>query len=97
MPFPAGWPPDNSLASVKSGRFYQTGTGTANFSDNGYLYGRVNGNLFITNSGAALLEFSFDGTVVHGSVPAGTTRLYRDRYEAGIAVRGVTTFVIEAW
>jgi hypothetical protein len=54
----------------------------------------------IVNTGANDLEFSFDGTNVHGLVPAGTIREYRDRREAAIAVRGVggnTTFVLEAW
>jgi len=51
----------------------------------------------ITNAGAALLEFSFDGVNVHGAVPAGARHVFGDRHEAGIAVRGVAAFVIEAW
>jgi hypothetical protein len=51
----------------------------------------------ISNTGAAALEFSFDGTNVHGSVPAGEIREYTSRIEAGVAVRGLTDFEIEAW
>lgn len=51
----------------------------------------------ITNLGGAPLYFSFDGTNVHGVVPANTTETYWDRYEAGIALRGSTQFVVEAW
>jgi hypothetical protein len=54
----------------------------------------------ITNTGANDLEFSFDGTNVHGIVLAGQSADFSNRREAAIAVRGVggnTTFVIEAW
>lgn len=37
MPFPVGWPPRPST-SVRSIRFYATGTSTAAFADNGYLF-----------------------------------------------------------
>lgn len=44
------------------------------------------------------VEISFDGVNVHGIIPAGTTHTYRNRYEAGIALRGVgATFTVEAW
>jgi hypothetical protein len=47
---------------------------------------------------AAVVEISFDGINVHGSVPSGQTRQYSGRKEAGIAVRGTgATFAIEAW
>lgn len=55
----------------------------------------------ITNEDGTIdLEFSFDGTNVHGVVPAGTTKKMRPRAEAGIAVRSSTAgaaFRIEAW
>jgi len=55
----------------------------------------------IYNVGAGVLEFSFDGTNVHGQVLAGERRLFRMRYEAGIALRGVAAatpvFQVEAW
>jgi hypothetical protein len=57
-------------------------------------------SILIDNTGAHDLEFSFDGTNVHGIVLAGASKTYLDRCEAGIAVRGVggsTTYVIEAW
>lgn len=44
------------------------------------------------------LEYSFDGTNVHGRVTAGTTVIYEVRREAGIAVRGAgAVYRIEAW
>jgi hypothetical protein len=147
MPFPDGWPPriGSGRASI---RFYQTGTATANFEDNSYLF--VDGAganpytplpvvnpgddasrfptpaatvvptvpagtgqndpdspkpmiwstiLRVTNTGGNPLEFSFDGTNVHGEVPAGEYRDYSSRVEAGIAIRSAlgATFVIEAW
>lgn len=53
--------------------------------------------ILVRAEGAAL-EFSFDGVNVHGRLASGQERIYRDRYEAGIAVRGVgATFYIEAW
>ncbi len=55
----------------------------------------------IANTGAADLEFSFDGTNVHGWVKAGTSVTYWDRFEAGICLRvsggASTTYVVEAW
>jgi hypothetical protein len=55
----------------------------------------------IYNKGAGELQFSFDGTNIHGSVQATERRLFRMRYEAGISIRGVggstPDFEIEAW
>lgn len=55
----------------------------------------------IKNAGAGALLFSFDGDNDHGLVAANETREFRDRYEAGIAIKGVggatPTFTIEAW
>jgi len=45
-------------------------------------------NIIVHNDGTTDLEVSFDGTNVHGIVPAGEERNYYDRREAGIAVRG---------
>lgn len=57
----------------------------------------------IVATGTFPIEFSFDGTNVHGSVFAvvapGMERIM-DRQEAGIAVRGVggtPSFIVEAW
>jgi hypothetical protein len=61
------------------------------------------GTIRITNKGSNTLYFSFDGENDHGEVPPAsttpTTRLYRYRHEAGIAVKGTAadTFVVEAW
>lgn len=56
-------------------------------------------NIRICNDGGAALEYSFDGTNVHGKILATDAPvIYRARYEAGIAVRGNgATFRIEAW
>jgi hypothetical protein len=59
------------------------------------------GNIRLCNDGSGELEYSFDGTNVHGRLKSGEIFMYRNRYEAGIAVRGVSTatptFRIEAW
>lgn len=62
------------------------------------------GTIKITNKGANILYFSFDGENDHGEVqPASggvpTEAIYRNRHEAGIAVKGTAAddFVIEAW
>jgi hypothetical protein len=53
----------------------------------------------ICNDGGGDLEYSFDGTNVAGKVTATDVEvIYRDRYEAGICVRGAgAAFRIEAW
>jgi len=56
----------------------------------------------ITSVSGGDIEFSFDGTNVHGRVKDGTTEIYYDRHEAGIAVRaaggvGTPVFEVEAW
>ena len=159
MPFPAGWPP-RKPSNVRTLRFRQTGTTSANWDDNAYLFA-AGGNadagtanpftatpyirpgdtttvvnvttpmgggrqaadafplsstgtsvpmvwsttIYIRNTGASPLEFSFSAddngdNEIHGVVPANTTREFRDRIEAGIALRtpgGTTTFEVEAW
>jgi hypothetical protein len=151
MAFPAGWPP-RPAEGRRSFRFYVTGTATANFSDNAYLFidgagantitplpyvapgsnapvsigtqptgtGQdvhdanilaSSGNQAVPKSmiwcqtirlcnddGANYLEYSFDGTNVHGKLLKSEQVLYRVRFEAGISVRGTTNaFRIEAW
>jgi hypothetical protein len=55
----------------------------------------------IVNIGAGDLEISFDGTNIHGYVKENAEVIYKDRYEAGIALRGVggatPTYRVEAW
>jgi len=56
----------------------------------------------ITNKGTTILYYSFDGENDHGEIQPGTapiTAVFRNRYEAGIAVKGggVGGFAIEAW
>jgi hypothetical protein len=158
MPLPTGWPP-RVATSIRSIRVYLTGTATAAFADNAFLFSQAtSANTFIptpyvppgqesavpgwtptvvpappfgggagtpgefntdprlnppipppptpmiwsksikiTNSGGAILFFSFDGVNIHGQVAANSVFWYWDRYEAGIALQGSTAFVIEAW
>lgn len=49
------------------------------------------------DSGANPLEYSFDGTNVHGKLLANEQVIYRNRFESGIAVRGNGVFRVEAW
>lgn len=99
--FPAPYPTNR-----RSIRFYATGTATANFDDRKYAFsipgtspaeqGWSNG--IIVRATVADLEISFDGTNVHGKVPSGSSYFYWNRYEGGIAVRGLASeFTIEAW
>jgi hypothetical protein len=48
------------------------------------------GTIWIMNTGTGILQFSFDGINVHGEVPPAPyhQRVFRNRYEAGIALRG---------
>jgi hypothetical protein len=165
--FPAsGWPP-RPASSSRSIRFFKTGTTTANWSDNAFLFiDTVGANTYIPtpvlapgslavvavgvrnsvgvagaagspmgagqssldvlpgetgqmkaliwsnsirvcNDGAGVVEFSFaapdDGsTLVHGSLKAGEQVIYRQRIEAGIALRFPSgssggVYRVEAW
>lgn len=55
----------------------------------------------VWNDGAAAIEISFDGATVHGEVAAGKEWICRNRYEAGISLRGkafaLVAFRVEAW
>jgi hypothetical protein len=53
--------------------------------------------ILVNNDGAADLEVSFDGINVHGLLQPSEEKVYRGRREAGISVRGVTDYRIEAW
>lgn len=147
MAFPTPWPP-RPPSGVRSIRFFVSGTSTANFADNAFLFidgaaGSANpftpgpptstssgvtnnpltptgtgsqgvvsqltsperpliwsGNIRICNDSTGDLQVSFDGVNVHGVIKAAEVFMYRNRYEAGISVRGVggtPTFRIEAW
>jgi len=66
---------------------------------------RFAGTIVIYNDSAIPadgIEFSFDGVNVHGVVFAGEKLVYRERHEAGIAIRtlgvgGACSVRIEAW
>lgn len=95
-------------SNLKSLRFYQTGALTANFVDRKWAFERPDPatpsvaeqgwsySIRITVTGGDL-EFSFDGTNVHGKVLSGQSCVYEKRHEGGIAVRGTGTFYVEAW
>ena len=63
------------------------------------LTGWSHGIRICNDDGAAIaLEYSFDGTNVHGKLLAGEKVVYYPRHEAGISVRGAgAVFRIEAW
>lgn len=171
MAFPTGWPP-RAASGRRSIRFYRTGTATANYDSNAFLFGddigantiaptpyvapgavtpvhvggvaydtaatppvygsgsptgggqipqdaapREHANapytqegspkpmlwantIVVRNKGAGNLLVSFDGTNDHARVNASEVREFRNRYEAGIAVKGdgaTPDFEIEAW
>jgi hypothetical protein len=55
-------------------------------------------NIRIVNTGGAnVIEYSFDGVNVHGVVAVSSEVILTYRYESGIALRGVTTYRVEAW
>lgn len=95
-------------SNTKSIRFYATGTATGNFVDNEFAFHRIDpASPSVPEQGWSYtiqitatttnIEFSFDGTNVHGIVLAGKTNQYQKRHEGGIAVRGAGTFYVEAW
>jgi len=162
MPFPTHWPP-RPASGLRSIRFYVTGSATASFGDNAWLFvDQVTANTIdptpylapgdtttkvqvgdldrggspmggreiaqdaappqhesppatqqaspkaqlwantirIVNEGLGDLQVSFDGTNVHGYIPASSEVIYRERFESGICLRGVgatPTFHVEAW
>lgn len=56
--------------------------------------------IVVYNDSGAILEISFDGTNVHDRILAAETpsyHLYRNRHEAGIAIKGAGAFRIAAW
>lgn len=72
------------------------GTGTSTAQDPPVIY---SGNIRISNDDPANdLEFSFDGTSVHGVLKHDESVIYRQRFEGGIALRGNgVPFRVEAW
>jgi len=63
MPFPAGWPP-RPASSRRSLRFYATGTASANFEDNAFLFRDANYALVFLGEGV-------DGQVIVSRTVAG--------------------------
>ena len=94
-------------------RFYQTGTLTANFSDNQWPFTHPKDEalpvadrrqawsrgvrVMVSSTAGDKCEYSFDGVNVHGYLDHGESDIYFERIEGGIAVRGVGTFWVEVW
>jgi hypothetical protein len=89
-PFPDG---------VKSLRIFETDEATADFGDRQFAFERVDpkdpaepeqgwARTIRVTAIDEETEYSFDGTTVHGRVPAAESREIRNTYEGGIAVRG---------
>jgi hypothetical protein len=53
--------------------------------------------LRIYNDGTGILEFSFDGTNIHGRIFAGENAHYTFRFEAGISLRYASGSASGAW
>ena len=93
--------PDNRYSL----RFYETGAATALFANNQFEFEHPDPSKTFTvwcksiriEASGGDIDFSFDGTTVHGTVADGTSKVYWDRTEAGVAVKGAGTFYIEAW
>lgn len=67
-------------------------------SSTGYLFASTIRIVNDETGGGVTLEYSFDGTTVHGNLKPTEEFVYRGRYEAGIAVRGNgANYRIEAW
>jgi hypothetical protein len=108
---PPAYPPPFP-SNVKSLRFYETGTCTANFGDNKWAFERVDpkdpaepeqgwASSIRIRAITGAIEWSFDGVTVHGRVPADEEETMWSLYEGGIAIRNATatvaTFHVEAW
>jgi hypothetical protein len=59
------------------------------------------GTILVRNDKNGSLEISFDGTNIHDVLKEGEQQVYRNRYEGGIALRGVAgatpAFRVTAW
>lgn len=96
-PLPVVTPGSNAVVNVPN----DAGTGTATPVPNTGAEG-PKAQIWAANirivATTADLEISFDGVTVQGLVKSGAEVIYRQRYESGIAVRGVgSVFQIEAW
>lgn len=54
-------------------------------------------NIRVRSTAAAVVKISFDGINQHGEVGNNSECIYRERFEAGIAIQGTGTFTVEAW
>lgn len=100
-PFTPG-PPTSTSSGTTNNPLTPTGTGSQGVVSQLTSPERPliwSGNIRICNDGSDYLEYSFDGTNVHGKLLKGEVFMYRNRYEAGIAIRGVAgvAFRVEAW
>jgi len=69
MAFPVGWPP-RPASGMRSIRFFTSGTATANFSDNGFLF--INGSGANTFTPLPNIEYGSNTTMTVPLTPQGT-------------------------
>jgi hypothetical protein len=91
VPLPVVMPGSNTVVNVPN----SAGTGQNNSDLAPMIWAQT---IRLCNDGGGSLEYSFDGTNIHGKLLANESVVYRNRFEAGITVRGAgVTFRIEAW
>lgn len=95
-PLPVIQPGSNTTVDVPN----TAGTGLSTPNNDGTTgpAAQIWSNRIRISVATADLEYSFDGTNVHGKVKSGESFLYTERRESGIAVRGTgAVYRIEAW
>jgi hypothetical protein len=107
---------DRSSGGIFSGEAFKKGTTTANYEDNFFYFGFRPQQIFVENlsntgmievkflhSSKELPDLEYDASTVSGvssEVEEASSRVYRERHQDLIAVRGVggtPNFKIEAW
>ena len=91
--------------NIYSLRVHETASGSAAFDDNKFEFFhpektdlQVHSQAMRIRATGGVIEFSFDGTNVHGTVLAGTEVIYEDRHESAIYLRGAgAVFFLEVW
>lgn len=93
----ANWSPPPALAPGPMNTLDAQVQATFPPTPAGNVVHAYSGTIMVRNTGAGVLTFSFDGEHDHGEVAAGTERIYRNRIEGGICIKGSGTFQVEAW
>jgi len=90
-------------AGIDFNRFFEATVSSGSFlaeADTNLLIRGPSLHFYITNTGANPVEFSFNGTTLHGRVAASSERLFPFRRVSKVWLRvpsGSTTVEIEAW